>query len=229
MRRKRTRATWLPVNPTYFGENPNGVTWFEFQMELGSTTSDSVQRAVPLTLDETPDPDAEDSGQHTLRDFVEGQDFILDRVVGKANIGLEPATEGSVSTAQACIAIAVLPTEPGSSQPSIPPEEWNPFFAQNGQQPWLFRRTWMLGNPNTNDLAGKMYPISNSLAPGSLQDGTHVDTKVKRRIRREHRLYIVFGFSTVNTIGQADTSFGRCAYDLRVLGHMVNGKNTSSF
>jgi len=236
MRRRRgARATWLPVNPTYYGESDTGVTWYQNSITInppegeGLSPGDTGIQAVPLTLDATPNADVS-TGQ-TLADLVQGQDYLLQRVVGKVWFEqVSTAASGSVVQSLGCIGLAVLPTDPEEAQPSIPAEEWNPLFSRNSQQPWIWRRTWRLNPTDTwteGGPAGRSYP-SSSAWYGSVADGGHLDTKIKRRITKEHRLYLVAAAGVIEAGGQGagNWSFG---YDLRILGSMRRGKNVSSF
>lgn len=241
-KRRRNTATWFPVNPTFFQEGGPALVPFEttFNFPANVSVGDTQIFPYPLTLDGTPSVSLQDDGS-SLRDYVEGQDYLLQRVVGKvwAGIDFTADSDDGVTEALACVALAVLPNQSGTQGPDLDPEEYNPFWAQNAQQPWIWRRTWRLSNPNSNayDSTTQVsvwtpevtWPARTSGYTG-LHEGGHLDSKVKRRITKEHRLYIIAGLMALNESGSESTStawsFG---YDLRILGSMRRGRNPSSF
>lgn len=239
-RKRRNRATWFPVNPTFFAEGGPALIPFEttFAFPQNVSVGDTQIFPYPLTLDGTASVDLQDDGS-SLRDYVEGQDYLLQRVVGKVWGGINFTADDTDSLKEAlfCIALAVLPNQSGTQGPDLDPEEYNPFWAKNAQQPWIWRRTWRLTNPNVNtyDATTQVsvwtpqvtWPARTSGYTG-LHEGGHLDSKVKRRITKEHRLYIVTGMMALNEAdtGTTQWSFG---YDLRILGSMRRGRNVSSF
>lgn len=233
MRRRRNRATWFPVDPNFYGENPIGGTWYDDTLTITDPVSvgDSSVSAVQITLDETHPAEGPNVDQFTLADFVQGQDYLLQRVVGKVwmNVASNTASSG-LRQAIGCMALAVLPTG-STGTPSLPAEEYNPLFAQNAQQPWIWRRTWILDAVGKWDGASSGNPLGypNSTAYyGSVADGGHLDSKIRRRIVREHRLFMIAAFSATEAAGEG-TGTVNYGFDLRILGQMRRGKNSSSF
>lgn len=246
-RRRRSRATWFPINPTTYGEGTSpGVTWFESSLTFQSNTEpgDTTLNAIPITLDETQGTNSTDLTPGTsLADIVQGQDYILQRIVGKVWMylpfnygeGFDPAATEIIG----CIGLAVLPSSNDDNTPNIPAEEYNPLFARNAQQPWIWRRTWRLNCPNAdaegigNGAFTAFSPKTNPYSTheyGDIQSGGHLDSKVKRRVTREHRLYIVAAAGAIGASGSGDDPVDVWwGYDLRILGGMRRGKNNSSF
>lgn len=242
-RRRRNRGKWFPLDPTFLSGNPIGNTWLDGDVSFtnvpgGVEPGDSVQIAFPLTLDVTPNVNTQQA-DFTLADFVQGQEYILERVVGKVWVGLSQLQNSGEDEGQqiqnviACTALAVLPVQDDDPTAiSIEAQDWNPLFVQNAQQPWLWRRTWKLSNQNffPNNLT--VYPQS-SAGYGSVAEGGHLDTRgTKRRVSKEQRLFIIFAAQIIDTIGGASElppggiNYG---YDLRLVGGMRSAKNRSSF
>lgn len=242
-RRRRNNGAWFPVLPTVYGEGERGVTFDQVSF-YGSDTGGIPAgsrigiQAVPLTLDETITPDiASGSTGASLRDIVEGQDCIIDRVVGKVAVSV--STVGSLDLIQRCIAgaaLAILPVDETSQEtPDLTFDEYDPFIADNSQAPWMWRRMWWLGNgynfgilPNS-----AVFPPNNVQGYGDRDSGPHLDTKgVKRRITKEQRLFIVFAAYTLNDIsdspGQGNNSV-TFFYDVRIHGAMRKAHNRSTF
>lgn len=241
-RRKRRGGAWLPLVGTVFGDGQPDATWFNFTAEwpsgttpgtgdrfrFGSTPEETVGAFV-LTQDDTPDVDNPDTGS-SLRDFVEGQEYVLDRVVGKVYCGFG-RSEGEVLTAIVCCGLAVLPVDDGApTTPAMNIDDYDPLLARNAQAPWLWRRTWLL----SNNAQPNLFPYSpeTNQQYGSVLDGPHLDTRgTKRRIRKEQRIFLVASAQVRNftQITSADPSFIDFTVDLRLFGSMRKAKNISTF
>lgn len=245
MRRRRRRGgSWLPLIGTIFNDGQPDSTWFSFSAEwspalppaigdrfsFGSTPEETVG-AFALTQDDTPDVDNPDAGS-SLRDFVEGQEYVLDRVVGKVYCGFGRLEGALVNNAIVAVGLAVLPVEDGSpTTPAMNMDDYDPLLARNAQAPWLWRRTWLLGNQAVPSQF-PYFPESNS-GYGSVLDGPHLDTRgTKRRIRKEQRIFLVASAQVRNNRASspgAETSFIDFTVDLRLFGAMRKGKNISTF
>lgn len=238
-KRRRSKVTWFPVDPTVYNVSQPGVTWFESSLTFpaGSVAGDTAINAVPLTLDETQDWDDGAAQGTSLRDIVEGQDYMIQRVVGKVWMQVDPYENGTLREAICAIGLAVLPSSNEDNSPNLPAEEWNPLFARNSMQPWLWRRTWRLDNRAIWDDGATPPQPNNSTKgfPGQTSDygdresGGHLDSVVRRRVTKEHRLYIIAAAGIIQAVGEAENSEVWWGYDLRVLGGMRRARNSSSF
>jgi len=236
-RRRRNRSTWFPVLGTENPADPNAslsTVYWTFTDALADYTSDID--VSPLIPDDSSDPSGSGTAGETLRDYVEGQTCVIDRIVGKIACAAqqiqETESESVVTAVVACAAIAVIPTDEASGQPDISTQEYNPLIATNIDKPWLFRRTWTLGN-NMGNLNNGFpvftQPSSNEFFPGLL-DGPHVDTKgVRRNIRKNERIYLVLASQSI-TPGQPTEDLSVFwSVDLRVIGRMQKAKNRGHF
>lgn len=233
-RRRRSRATWFPIVPTLYGEEGDQEFTFwedtaQIAGEPGSIASWSGEsRGIQaLTFDQTLQP-TDFAGNTTLRDMVQGQDWVCERVVGKVWGNVTQSPEAGVRRLILCAALAVLPVNDDGSQSLIPAES-DPLNADNSQQPWLWRRTWTLFN---NDLLNSPFtgPTGIGNIAGGNADAGHLDTKgVKRRIRRDQRLFIVYSAVTLDGSNAGDPGDIIFGYDLRLVGGMRNAKNQSTF
>lgn len=227
MRRRRKRsATWLPLDPSYYGESEKGVSFYDGTLTLPNTAApgDTSVAAIPLTLDQTPEAEGD---FNSLRDLVEGQEYVCDRVVG--NLWCDtPGTNLRLARYLFAFCLAVLPVgDDLQDQPGIPPEDFNPFFADNTQAPWYFRRVWQLNSRSaaTSPEYGELIHVGQFGGNTTL-----IDTMgVKRRIRKEQRLFAVAAAAVLQTSTDITSDTVRWGYDLRVLGHMVKARNASTF
>lgn len=247
MRKRRGRRfTWFPTFGTdYNVQNQPAVTTTEVFpiIEIGGVTGEvSNPITVPLLQDRDIEPD-DPGSQITLRDRVEGKDYLLKRIVGKVWGGLSQDTNDAetvvVERVLLAAGIGVLPVNDEFGTPALEERDINPLFADNSVSPWMWRRTWTLYNnlatPNVD--GGPLYtgPTNISNVAAGTFDAGHVDVKSARRVTREQRLYLTVAFQILETsdfggapqIGKpARIHFG---YDFRFLGAMRTAMNRSTF
>lgn len=242
MRRKRKqRFTWFPTagsrfNDGEFTSQSNGIQipFISAPLLAGSTDGNFV---CPLTVDFTPEEGDNTNAGFSLRDIVEGQDWLLKRIVGKCFLAAGGAT-GEIAEVWTAVRVTAgifvaRADESDQSFPDLLEVEYNPAAQQNIMNPWVWRRQWMLGNANGGSDSIERFPTDNLVAP-SVMDGPHIDSKVSRRIIKEHRLFFtlkVDGWSPDGRPSVTDENQPSVAgwLDVRILGAMRKGKNASSF
>lgn len=131
---------------------------------------------------------------------------------------------------------------------------YSPLSANTVREPWIWRRAWILGTPTVKDVSsggdltitygsgtnptqayGQFYsdsfPASN-VAYGSVSDGPRVQTKTRRRVRQDERLW---GIITCCNWPLDQTLVGTnqveiCSYvQVRAIGRLVKSHNRSAF
>lgn len=224
--KRRNRGTWFPILATEAEEAPYGATFFRYSDDItGASGPYSAATATPLVADFT-ENDTNQAGV-SLRDFVEGQSWLCNRVVGQvfAEFGSAAQTTNEIVAAAG---LAVLPSDE-TGAPALENGEFAPFNAANSANPWLWRRTWLLRNPGQTDSALGRVPACNILY-GDMRSGPFLDTKgSKRMITREQRLFFITQIATPSLIEPTDDPTVIWTYDLRVFGQMVRTKNRSTF
>ena len=197
-----------------------------------------LQRVViPVTKDFTQLPSS-NFGTITgagLRDEVEGQSWLLKRLVGNIfcqYVNADGNSDPSQFWRQALVTAGFFVSRNIDSiqgEPDLDYDEYDPMFLDNITNPWIWRRSWILSNPEGNVVRDD-FPIANSNYVGDAS-GPHIDSKVKRRILREQRLF--FALTAVGWDGERrevqslGPSQGEIhAYlGLRIFGKMMRGKN----
>lgn len=227
---------------TELGESATGQTAFGFQNTANNNNAlQSTPTVISLVPDETFQPDAAGVNQVSLRDFTEGQDWFLKRIVGKCTIRTFRGASGT-SWHNLFIAAAFFVAraqDDNQELPDLTVDEYDPLNSQNVRQPWIWRRTWQLstGAPQIDPgVITAPPPNMNQFGPGLL-DGPHIDAKTARRIRREERLWFVIncsGFDIELGVGRdlgagagSTGIFGELDY--RVLSQMRRSTNRSTF
>lgn len=238
-RKRRNRSTWFPILGFFNSEGAENTSWDARPVTVNSDGTSNCF-ALPLIPDQTHDPADVATEGYSLRDYVEGQTCIIDRVVGKINWALQSeaaAPPRDVWTTVICAsALAVLPVAEDSVVPEIASTEWNPLHATNLDKPYLWRRTWILGDQSSTGAAGKLplfFNATNNQA-GSVLDGPHIDTKGTRRaIRKNERLFVIHAIMGIESAsGETSATENGSAVvigDFRVIGRLMRGKNRSIF
>lgn len=239
MRRRfrRNRGTWLPIDPTVLSQDDNapGLTVFQ----TVETTPDDIGRItnatiVPVAFDKTRQtPNNNQTAgldDLTMRDLTEGQDYFLDRAVGKIWATLEASSPTNfVSQCLFCAALAVIQVQDDGITPALDNASLHPLLAQNVMAPYIWRRTWVLYDLGGSNEAFGVKP-STIAQYGSVMDGGHIDAKTKRRIAQNQRLVMITAMCTLEVVGAPGTlseiSWG---FDLRLHGALRRNKNRSLF
>lgn len=255
MRRRRTRGTWFPNLGTINADQDN-VSGRQFQINFpGGSLQETL--VTPLTFDQPQDDDSIGAADASLSDVI-GSEYVLQRIVGKIFINRAAAftTEGgSQVDLQPAVLVSCgffvarandrgsgggIDTPIGSASFVELRDNYGPLERDTVREPWIWRRAWILGtgtdgepglNLPTNESATRAYPRSTAFY-GSVADGPHIDSKVKRRVRQDQRLW--FAVSAVPwPVPQTNLDTGVLALqgylDYRIFGSLRKARNTSAF
>jgi len=209
-RRRKPAVQWMPgfraeqVGETAEGSDPGGV---QGSLNL-EPSGEVIYDAFGLTWDWSKDVnDANDPiasiPQYSLKDIVGGNEWRLRRLVGKFFCWGSSDETDDPATFQSLVDVAlgfIVCKTYDDGAPTTAFEEVNPLALESFDDPWIWRRRWVL-NPygippfassldtrGTYGFAG----VPNSTAGyGSAVDGPHIDQKTARRIHRNERLFAV--------------------------------------
>lgn len=230
--------------PTFGGATvPEGTSapfaGVEARLDLDGLVSerDVVFDAFPLTFDEsisawsdTGDPVLGEK-PHTLRDIVQGNEWRLRRIVGKAFlIATQDAVASNYSAGIDCAVGFIVCKTFDDGFPLTNFAECNPLSREAAEDPWIWRRRWLLhpGGPvNPDPLASNLVSPwkwglpQNTMQYGSVADGPHIDQKTARVIHRSERLFCVIAARRYYPIGDSfPTMYLRALIDYRLLGSL---------
>jgi len=210
-RRRKPRVVWLPV----FGQgHVEGATVDDCPGITGRLNFDSpavVFDAFPITFDQgNYDPSwvqeqaLVNAFVPNVSDLTQGNEYRLRRIVGKffcAASSDELDDPPAFAAAVDCALGFIICRTDDDGAPTTDFEQVNPLAQGSMNDPWIWRRRWVLnpfGNtriadPNISTLNFPPYwDFPNSTAGyGSVQDGPHIDQKTARIIRKEERLFAV--------------------------------------
>jgi len=260
-RRRRNRGTWFPTLGTHINVVEDdyfdaGFIFETLSVPVSLGTGPVFYGPIPVTKDQTLNPEeVAGTADVSLRDIVNGQDWLLQRLVGKIFLNVESNQAGFIPSGGGAEPVTdiwpyvkvtagffVARADEADNQVDLESYESDPQRLDNIQNPWIWRRTWILKEPQAVPLpAGGPalpipgeFPISNA-GYGSVADGPHIDSKVKRRIRREQRLWFVVAASgwngtQIQVLGEpGDQPEVRGYLDLRIFGSLRRSRNDSAF
>lgn len=257
-RRRKARSTWFPnLGITVADESDNSAQYSYFRTSLQPDVNSAVppwsssggiykpMDIIALVPDTTPEVSGRQADV-TLRDYVEGQEWALDSIVGSIHVGcnavnfdLDPGQSPSAEWATIAVTCGFFVADAEEGNTVVPAEDGinlDPTSVDNIRSPWIWRRTWVLSNPGTifsGQQTSGGWPTTNSFVTGNVGPG--IRTKSKRRIRRNQRIWFVsactgFDFSQITVSGAAnDQPIINILADLRICGKMRKARNVSAF
>jgi len=252
-RRRRSPGTWFPNVGSAIGETGENIQGRSFTVVTNPTGS-IVTGILDLTFDTPFEGDRISTGVDSLSDII-GSEYILKRIVGKIylhrfranpeNIDNQPPILVGcgffVARANDQAVGGGEDTPIGSATEAERRDNYSPLEVDTVREPWIWRRTWILGAAGkygddvtsparVSDQNNAAFPVSTPLY-GSVMDGPHIDSRVKRRVGQDDRLW--FAVSAMNyPPGQAST-IGEIGVlgllDYRIFGSLVKARNSSAF
>jgi len=233
-RKRRNRGTWLPLDASVLSDGGPGLTYFTTTVGLSPNIGErTALTTVPVAFDVTRQtPTSPAIGDLTMRDLTEGQDYFLDRIVGKVDAeldGNEGETGSQILDIILCMAFAILPVEDDGQTVALSDADFDPFLAQNTMAPFIWRRTWKLYN-DLNPVTGAERTRPSTIGQyGSVMDGGHVDAKTRRRIAQNQRLFFMMQAITTGILGPAQAGSITFGFDVRLHGALRRNRNKSVF
>lgn len=262
--RRRRKLQWFPPIPSIFtiGESVGrtGLTTFQVQVNANGAINNIE---IPVTFD---------FGQEELQDFanenvpavtladMQGSGWQARRIVGKIHGAYQPFREidfvqaGLDDAPPGCAFAAGLMVRKVAGQASNTALNVGLFDQDDYTDPWIWRRTWLLGQGarwtqfgqrNSSAIANNFGDLSVgakgfsgqrvwALFPsttsdhGSVMDGPHLDAKCNRVIGPDERLFIHFATKALPI--QPQTNYLSNAdvfgvFDLRMLGNLRRFSN----
>lgn len=230
---RRKGGIWLPTLGTRWTGGEETYHESAFQIFTSQVPNSRTFGPVISTYAIVPDfsfqPSEAPAGrQATLNDRTSGNSWFLDSIVG--NIFLKAydfsQDEGQWNYVQVAAGFFVSRSDDLSDAgPDLYEEELDPMNVDNIQNPWIWRRMWILSNPAGTGVMRDDFPISN--AEMAAPSGPFVQTKAKRIIRREHRLWFTIAAmgwngESISTVPLSTQPAVAGIADLRVVGRTVS-------
>lgn len=237
MRRRKARVVWLPVDLDnrlgvapglaslgsqsstiikIFTGNPLGdppiTEEIPIVKDFSGVAGDALIASASSTL-----ADIEQSG-YRLRRIVGKLDFFVQQIAADANAATQILVTAGfmVRRSDAATGISLAALQPSAALGT----GLNPANLENIQDPWIWRRSWLLSNRLGLDPNGLEMPTNNMSYGGGNLDGPHVDAKTARIVGPEERLYFSVTCEGINGVSQGAPAAIVLIGDLRVLASM---------
>lgn len=262
MRKRRSRGTWLPILGTKVTDIPaieTDALTFELAVDMPNDGSAALG-IIPITYDFPQEGPALQVEVDTLNEIV-GNEYIIKRILGHCHVSNNSSSDTSVQPPTGADALLVScgffvaragadsqgplgaagPIGYGTDTVQSDLEQYSPGNQATAREPWMWRRTWIVGNERkafrhrTAVLAGNpfpapfvFYPPTNAL--GSLREGPSVDIKSRRRVKLDERLFFAVECRSLplgtTEVGQ---SAAYIALTIRMFGSLVKAKGSGAF
>lgn len=231
------------------GDNNYRKNSVEFQINTTGGNQIPTVATFPVTFDRSVDPSEAGLGGYDLQAFI-GNAYFLKRIVGKfrACIFGQATITGAVEHVQLGVGFFVAREDERAADATggTLPVGWqavgvgdpnglnyDPLNADAINQPWIWRRTWILSDPGAT-LPDKWtgFPGNTNAGAGTF-DGPHIDAKTKRVVPQDHRLW--FSASVLpwpfNNRDQTYTvpASVLCDMECRIFAQPMKSRNTGQF
>lgn len=258
-RRRRRRVAWLPPHAGEALEGAEGILTTGRTFQLFVLNTGLTNLAIDPVAEDTPaDEENVAVAAPGKMNLILGQEYVLKRIVGNIHVQFVPqrqASDDPSSPFAAYVVAGFFVARAEHDQTDLPigavgtnaRDNYSPFLANNMREPWIWRRSWILGNQaqkeaniaaaranlaiNPSAVTGAAWNFPGSNAEyGDIRQGCHIDAKTGRRIGNDDRLF--FAISVVQyPIGSTSNLTGLVegVYDVRLLGALRRARNRSAF
>lgn len=256
-RKRRNRGFWLPILGTRSGEGGEGDDLtFQFALDAPANNNSPDLGIVPITFDfpqegPTLSPDAD-----TLAEIA-GSEYILKRILGNCVVAnrcyYDAATDDGASAIKVDAGFFVAragaesqgplgangPIGYGADTTQSDREQYSPGNPATAREPWMWRRTWILGN----EKKAFIYENSNGGAPvaygycpptnltSDVRNGPYIDVKSRRRVRQDERLFFAIQARhwPLADATAGDNDIVDVSLTVRLFGTLVKARNSGTF
>lgn len=234
--RRRRKYTWFPnlgLDVHSDNEPHKKVSGVNFNLLVEPPSSTTFARAIiPLTFDQ-PKSEAEITEDTTLSE-LQGSAWALRRVVGNIQCawGWVNAAAGAPPQTPAVLVGAALAVIPWDEYSNTPEADVNPLLAEDINEPWIWRKTCILGAQQINSAYSSnstvnallSFPVNTSFYPQSRFE--YVDQRTMRTVSGDERLCLIVSAAQITPAPEPTdepTVFGY--FDYRLLGALRRRRN----
>lgn len=257
--RRRRKGTWFPnlgtAGPGEEIDDDDLGVWGSVPVGavgLGNNFT-TTTLVVPLTFDAI-EEDNLDEQTDRLGDII-GSEYMLRRIVGDLYVARSFARDANAAGGPPAIKVSAgffvarqadstqsLDQPIGSNTASELRENYSPSQASIVREPWIWRKTWILGRSTFTATVGAVpAPFSfteNNVNYNGALSNSRVDAKTIRRVRQDDRLWFAIAARGLNAnwanpfvnevlaTGAATVEFH---LDYRLFGTLMRAKNRGAF
>jgi len=254
-KRRKPRVLWLPVHGTLFDTTAesdsyaSGLTGSLTLDQTGATATDI--QAVTFDYSDSASNE-EGTDFRSLQDLTSGNAYRLRRIVGKIWVAAvtQNNSETEIGLADVCCGFIINRTDDDGNPlyTFVTQTNAGPIAQDAAQDPWIWRRRWLLspvpaaiqyGDNNfvsnlaaLNTLTGFQGQFPQTTAGyGSVADGPHIDQKTARVISNQERLHFWIQGRIINASPNVNNVDLKWYLDVRLLAslrqNLGNRRNAS--
>lgn len=254
---RRRRGTWLPnlgtVQPGVTGRENADASRSVFLTVRGDGGISQI--IIPITFDAPVEQDDAAVTTGTPLGFFLNNDYFLERIVGNIFVAMRQRdntqageiTPGGVYCGAALFAArsedeVIDEDSPIGSSVSTQAElsSYCPLNDINIREPWIWRRTWLLGNGQSNTFGVQDNEFTSSLPAnnvfaysGGSMNGPFIDAHTKRLIKSDNRLWWVLAARSFPINEESDAAQNldsiTALFDYRLYGTILKAAKSGTF
>lgn len=247
-RKRRNKGTWFPILGTGLPGANDDISARDFIINVAGGGQQTV--VAPLTYDVPSEGDTVGADDPGVLAGIVGQEYFLRRLVGKLHVSCDVIASstgaGAAYLVGAGFFVARAADADAGGGPNLPIgaagaaellENYSPLHHNTIREPWIWRRTWILGTTVGDSLASDPFssynihgPHNNAGYPGVL-DGPHVDAKTARRVALDERLWFALGCVPLQLGVAPSTLQGgiNAILDIRAFAQLTRARNRGVF
>jgi len=257
MRKRRSRGVWLPVIGHAITDPENEEVDISQEFAVDVPTDGSTNMGiVPLTFDTPQEQPNASVASDTMAELA-GSEYIIKRILGHLHVAnnspYDNVNGGSHFAIKVDAGFFVARAGPDAGAPLGPDapisfgvdsdadrQNYSPGHPATAREPWMWRRTWVLGNQrkikffeasagSANVAPYGYFPAHNGIYP--LTEGSRVDIKSRRRVRNDERLFlaVVARGLPINASVTGQLSVAYVLTTIRIFGSLVKAKGSGAF
>lgn len=239
---RRKRFNWFPTLGSVTGAEQDHLSGRSFEIAVAANVA-ATPIITTLILAVTSDAPIDNTDVGNTNALIMGQEWFLERIVGKLFLGNALQDSGSPPTAVNSVLIGAgffvarandadsgggVNTPIGSATVAERNPNYSPLHLDAIREPWLWRRTWVLGGDLSLGAGLSGNPLTNS-SYGSVLDGPHIDAKSVRRIGQDERLWFAVSTASLTTNETQTSGVVQGYLDYRILGALRRARGKSAF
>lgn len=201
-RTRGPRVVWLPPNAAAIVGETTGLIRFSVAAlgGVGNVSTSEIQVVLP-EVDHT-------TTTNSISDLT-NSGYRLRRIVGKifVHAAFVPGEQGLAEASNLVVTAGFIVRRVGENGSSLAEiadptgKEISPSEIQNWSDPWIWRRSWFLSNPEMELVATLKDQVTNNYGHGpAAVDGPHIDQKTARIIGPEEGLFLSVS-ATIISVG----------------------------
>jgi hypothetical protein len=195
--RHKPRVQWAGIGSDF----AQGLsTWANVQLTFAPLTPvlSDVVADIPIL------PDFPFAAVPTnIVDLTGQRGYRLRRIVGKIFLELTTGDARNPVPTIVTAGIIIRQVDPNTGAANAATTEKTPSGRENASDPWVWRRSWLLGSQDFATASSFDTAPRNNFSMSGVLDGPHIDQKTNRKVQLEERAFLTFSARNLRITGGA--------------------------